>query len=466
MYNEVRISLERMSHVEPTIRILEVELENFKNVGKGKITFPTSQNLSTENADIIGLYGQNGSGKTAMVEAFNVLKRFLKGAKFPSEYNHLIYSGKDHSSLTFVFLIEEGEEKHYVEYKISFEQENEKIKLRSEEIRFKKIEKRVRMKDLVSYDSQKSTEFLTVRDMKKLNNLDALVDLKVNKSLSEKEKTSYLFRKETLEILAQHDLKEEYKYLSLLKYSFLNNLHILTNDHSGLIYANIVMPIAFQMESSEFEVGGTFRLAFNEAKVIPKNLFTIANELFHQINIVLSKIIPGLTIELNNLGNETDSKGKEGVRVELLSNRDGVKLPFWCESDGIKKLFSILSTLVTMFNKQTSCVVIDELDAGIFEYLLGEIIETLHDYGSGQLLFTSHNLRLLEVLPKECLFFTTTNPENRYIKLTGLKQTNNIRDVYIRAVQLGGQSEEIYKETDAFYIRQAFRKAGNSGESN
>ena len=86
------------------------------------------------------------------------------------------------------------------------------------------------MKDLVSYDSQKNTEFLTVRNMKKLNNLDAIVDLKVNKSLSEKERTSYLFRKETLEIFKHHDLDEEYKYLSLLKYSFLNNLHILTND--------------------------------------------------------------------------------------------------------------------------------------------------------------------------------------------------------------------------------------------
>ena len=80
--------------MEPIIRILEVELENFKNVGKGKISFPASQNLSTESADIIGLYGQNGSGKTAMVEAFNVLKRFLEGAKFPNEYNHLIFSGK------------------------------------------------------------------------------------------------------------------------------------------------------------------------------------------------------------------------------------------------------------------------------------------------------------------------------------------------------------------------------------
>ena len=450
--------------MEPIIRILDVELENFKNVGKGKVSFPASQTDRMESADIVGLYGQNGSGKTAMVEAFNVLKIFLEGNKLPDEYNHVIFSGRTNASLTFTFFIQEEEEKHLLEYKISFAQKYDKIRLKSEAMRFKKIEKGKRMKELILYDSEKNTGFLTVKSMKKLAHLDAIVDLKVNKSLCEREKTSYLFRTETLETLKRHELVEEYKYLRLLKSNFSNNLHILTNQNSGLIYANIILPVAFQMESSKFGGGGTFPLELNEAKVIPKNLFHIANDIFQQINTVLTKIIPGLTVELNNLGNETDAEGNEGVRAELLSNRDGIKLPFWCESDGIKKLFSILSTLVTMFNKPTSCVVIDELDAGIFEFLLGEIMETLHDYGKGQLMFTSHNLRLLEVLPKECLYFTTTNPENRYIRLTGIKQTNNIRDVYIRAVQLGGQSEEIYKETDAFYIRQAFRKAGNLGD--
>mgnify|MGYP003447668569 FL=1 len=35
-----------------------------------------------------------------------------------------------------------------------------------------------------------------------------------------------------------------------------------------------------------------------------------------------------------------------------------------------------------------------------------------------------------------------------------------MRDVYLRAIQLGGQQEEIYKETKAFHIKRAFRKAG------
>ncbi|CAM3227746.1 ATP-binding protein [Filibacter tadaridae] len=447
--------------MEPIVRVLEVTLQNFKNVGHGIVTFPSAKKMTTEKADILGIYGQNGSGKTTIVEAFAMLKTLLDGAGFPNEFNHLISSGKDESVLTFAFLYEEDKEKMYLEYKTAFENKRNKIVLKNESVKFKKVKKGSRIKDLIGYESDKNFDFMTVRNPASIKEIEATVGLKVSKSLAERERTSFLFREDTLEILSQNNLDDEFKYLQALKSSFGKNLHILTNQNSGLIYANIVLPIAFQMESSNFEAGGTVPLRFDEARVIPKDLYVIANDVFQQINIVLKKVIPGLTVELNNLGNETDSNGREGVRVELLSNRNGMKLPFWCESDGIKKLFSILSTLVTMYNKSNSCIVIDELDAGIFEFLLGEIIEVLENYGKGQLLFTSHNLRLLEVLHKESLLFTTINPENRFIKLTGIKKTNNIRDVYIRAVQLGGQTEDIYQETDAYYIRQAFRKAGD-----
>ena len=36
---------------------------------------------------------------------------------------------------------------------------------------------------------------------------------------------------------------------------------------------------------------------------------------------------------------------------------------------------------------------IDELDSGIYEYLLGECLEVMQDKAKGQLIFTSHNLR-------------------------------------------------------------------------
>lgn len=67
---------------------------------------------------------------------------------------------------------------------------------------------------------------------------------------------------------------------------------------------------------------------------------------------------------------------------------------------------------------------IDELDAGIFEYMLGELLDIFGKSAKGQLIFTSHNLRALEML--------------------------------------GGQDEQIYEETDSLKIARAFRKAGRS----
>ena len=113
-----------------------------------------------------------------------------------------------------------------------------------------------------------------------------------------------------------------------------------------------------------------------------------------------------------------------------------------------------------MFNYNSMTVLIDELDSGIFEYLLGEILEILEQRGKGQLIFTSHNLRPLEVLDKNNLIFTTTNPNNRYIKLKNVKTNNNLRDMYYRDLILGGQEETIYDKTNSARIARAFRKAG------
>lgn len=40
------------------------------------------------------------------------------------------------------------------------------------------------------------------------------------------------------------------------------------------------------------------------------------------------------------------------------------------ESEGIIKIVSILNVLIQAFGNSSICLVIDELDAGIFEYML------------------------------------------------------------------------------------------------
>ena len=115
-----------------------------------------------------------------------------------------------------------------------------------------------------------------------------------------------------------------------------------------------------------------------------------------------------------------------------------------------------------VYNDPSMCLVIDELDAGIYEYLLGELLSVFEKGAKGQLIFTSHNLRALEMLNKTSILFSTTNPENRYMRLQNVKTNNNLRDLYLRSITLGGQKEDVYAETDTVEIGRAFRRAGKA----
>ena len=178
------------------------------------------------------------------------------------------------------------------------------------------------------------------------------------------------------------------------------------------------------------------------------------------LNIVLERIIPGMTIEVRDYGDETLKDGRLATRIELMSKRNSKVIPLKYEADGIKKIISILDLLIIAYNTQSITVAIDELDSGVFEYLLGEVLKIISEQGRGQLIFTSHNLRPLETIDKRFIVFTTTNPSNRYVRMKHVMANNNLRDFYYRDISVGTQDEELYDYTDNAKIAMAFRKAG------
>lgn len=170
-----------------------------------------------------------------------------------------------------------------------------------------------------------------------------------------------------------------------------------------------------------------------------------------------------MKIGVHNYGMQLTDSGENGSRVELVSMREGMTpIPIRMESDGIIKIISILNALIQAFGNPSICLAIDELDAGIFEYMLGELLDIFHKSAKGQLIFTSHNLRALEMLDKDSIMFSTVNPDRRYIRMKNVKLSNNLRDMYLRGITLGGQDEAIYEETDSLRIARAFRKAGRT----
>lgn len=57
------------------------------------------------------------------------------------------------------------------------------------------------------------------------------------------------------------------------------------------------------------------------------------------------------------------------------------------------------------------------MDSGIFDYLLGELIEVAVKESKGQLIFTCYSFRTLENLCQEYAVFTTPNPKDKYIHI-------------------------------------------------
>ena len=163
---------------------------------------------------------------------------------------------------------------------------------------------------------------------------------------------------------------------------------------------------------------------------------------------------------MKELGKEILPSGVPGCRIQLVSRKNSKEIPLQYESDGIKKLISVLQLLIAVYNKPSITVAIDELDSGVFEYLLGEVLHIVSERGKGQLIFTSHNLRPLETLDKGFIAFTTTNPMNRYIRMNNVKATNNLRDLYYRNIVLDEQKEPVYEPTNNSEIALAFRRAG------
>lgn len=88
--------------------------------------------------------------------------------------------------------------------------------------------------------------------------------------------------------------------------------------------------------------------------------------------------------------------GEQGTKIQLareLSCANGKMhlLPLKYESEGIKKIISVLHLLIAAYNSLSITLAIDELDSGIYEYLLGELLRIMQKSGKGQLIFTSHN---------------------------------------------------------------------------
>lgn len=460
------------------VRIENVEIINFKNVRYGFLSFENPQKKF--RSSILGLYGQNGSGKTALIDALELLRFALSGKAVPACFADYVNVDSEYATIKYGFKIQNLKDDGYfsVLYEVSIRRDKEDSGQNTEQFSDSVVQKVTLFNEVLScaykwgktksrssyvIDTRTDNDIFSPKSKyKKLvgNSKETAMDLLVAKQLTRTSSRSFVFSRELLNIIRQNCKEEQYLFL-MESLAFFGNyeLFVITTRNTGLISMD-ALPLAFNYAEEGKISTGSILVNLNGPSLIPENALPIVRKVVRSMNIVLERIVPNLTIDIKDLGTQLSTNGVVGSNIQLVSNKNDKEIPLQYESDGIKKLISILQLLIVIYNKSSITVAIDELDSGIFEYLLGEILRIISEKGKGQLIFTSHNLRPLETLDKGFIAFTTTNPLNRYIRMSNVKATNNLRDFYYRDIVLGEQCEPVYESTNNSEIALAFREAG------
>lgn len=489
------------------VRISQIELFDFKNIGYGKIIFPKTakSGASASGADVLGIYGQNGSGKTSVIEALQLLKTIVSGDSFdPIMVGDYFSPNKLSFTIGTQFYVECDSQNlpsaSIVSYELTLSRSEEVIWISREKVAAKSADpfsdvfaKRKVLFDF-SQDLPDSAPALAPKgDWRYLLNADAdlKMSLLVTFGVQQKNHCSSLFslytfkRFRSLETcifdlykaeLPPSGLEVDYESLAAQSLSFkkarvqtliplcdiFSLLYFYFSSRVRIFDTRVNAECSLSVLSMDIPDD---RLLFNKAhltvdlvKPAPfseDDLSRISSALSRASNLI-GALVPGLSLKIKEVGSQLFDDGKTVAKqVEFMSCRDGVEIPLRCESEGVRKLVSLSLALMEVHSYSDAFVAIDELDSGVFEYLLGELLSVIDSFGKGQLIFTAHNLRILELLPTSDILLTTSDPANRFVKFKGSRPTNNLRDQYLRSIALGDDSSKLYTPTDRFSIDDA-----------
>lgn len=109
------------------VRINKITLVNFKNVKNGTVDMPSTSNkdVFSRRADILGIYGQNGSGKTSIIEAIRFVQTLLSGEELPADTKEYISKDESECEIDIQFSISESEQNEIASYHVAFQRQDD-----------------------------------------------------------------------------------------------------------------------------------------------------------------------------------------------------------------------------------------------------------------------------------------------------------------------------------------------------
>ena len=410
-----------------------VKAKNFKSLKD--INFDLKKNKNSIN-HVVSIYGGNGVGKTNILDLFGFLKNSISTRILDMHFSKFLEDVKD--------------KEQFMELYDNLKNSNFKLS------------------DFRMIDEEKPTE---IEFGFELNNVEGYYYIKFADRILE-EKLYYIVEKQRdiyFEIKFDEDIHtflnprvfiddkhKEDMYEEIEKYwgkhSFLslltkdmtekNDTYVnkRINDKLREIIENILM-LSINIKNNKMSVFnikrdgiiedlGHGKCGFEEKEILLK-YESILNKFFCQIYPDVVK----LEYDFKEI---TDNNYKYELFFNKIIGDKERKIQYVYESTGTKTLLRKIQSLFSVLNG--GITIIDEIDNGVHDYLMKIIIASIMPEITGQLIFTSHNTLLLEILPKEIIYIISLDLNgNKTIKSIkemkiNVQKNNNIRDLYFKGV--------------------------------
>ena len=317
------------------VRIVEAELENFKNVNYGDIKFVNYSNAEyraeLKGSDINGIYGQNGSGKTAIIEAFDILQHIMSGNTISYDEYEGMFNENKMMKISTLFYIKCAEKKYKARYEVLLKRykEEKKIQIYLENITYWQRGSSWKKERNVSfcnpyYDTQSILENAPTRIVSK--DESALSRIRFFNSVQNlavfcaQKNVSLYFNdviNKSLKIEDQNE--EEMAFSDVVKALFdfaRMRFQVVKVNQLGVNYSNAFIPVNVHTESENEVMQGCIPLFINGRGDFPEGIFNKLEKIVAAINIALKAIIPNLSIELVKTNEEKNKDGINIVQVE------------------------------------------------------------------------------------------------------------------------------------------------------
>ena len=398
------------------IFMLSFKVNGVKNIEKEiEINFynKTLKRFSPCGSNIKGIFGPNGIGKTSIIKGMDILRKISLNDNYLTNDFNLIILDKiinkkiEKASLEIEFLVIDDKKKksryvHSITIAITSPKE---IKILFENIKKKDPNTDQVVGEILIENGIIKNDSLHKDDLK-----SEIVD--ITKNLLEKRSIVNIVKPSVLKSI---DL-EKIRY-------FYRKLHIkIDREDSHLGYALMDNPLKDDMPFND-SIG-------NYDMIISKNNLPIFEDYLRRMTEFLKIFKPNL----RNIEYEK-KEGKEEYYINILFVYDDYKVNYEFESMGIKNLFSLFTYFRAL--SEDEVVVIDEIDTSIHDIYLNKLIEFFAVDGKGQLVFTAHNITLLQTLKKykHSIDFINENMEViSWIKNGNSSPFKSYKDGYIKGL--------------------------------